>query len=190
MCRIRIRASVWTNRRLTRDQFANWKLMAPTVSRNKVVYLTYTIIDQAGNLFEQYDMPTGYVHGANGPLFEKIEQALEGRQVGDRVEVILSPAHGFGDVKPELTFTDDIADVPPEHRHLGSEVTFQNDRGEEMLFRVTRIENGKLTVEANHPLAGQAVKFVVSIVPVRPANLDEIANGMPQDSGGNTPRPH
>ncbi len=52
--------------------------MEPTVTRNKVVYLTYTILDQTGN------------------LFEKIEQSLEGKSVGDRVEVILTPADGGG----------------------------------------------------------------------------------------------
>jgi FKBP-type peptidyl-prolyl cis-trans isomerase SlyD len=48
---------------------------------------------------------------------------------------------------------------------------------------VTRIEDGKLTVDANHPLAGQTVKFIVTIVGVRPATLDEIANGIPADGG-------
>ena len=129
------------------------------------------------------------VQGDNGPLFEKIEQALEGRQVGNRVEVTLSPRDGFGEHKPELAFTDDIGNVPPEHRALGSEVMFQNERGEEMQLRVTRIENGKLTVDGNHPLAGQTVKFVVTIVGMRPATLDEIASGMPAD-GGISPRMH
>jgi FKBP-type peptidyl-prolyl cis-trans isomerase SlyD len=68
-----------------------------TVARNMVVYLTYTILDQNGELFEQYDLPIGYVHGVNGPLFEKIEHALEGKQVGDCVEVRLSPRDGFGE---------------------------------------------------------------------------------------------
>lgn len=164
--------------------------MEETVARDKVVYLTYTIWDQGGRLFEQYDLPVGYVHGANGPLFEKIEQALEGRKVGDKVEVVLTPQDGFGEHKPELTFTDDIDNVPPQHRRVGSEVMFENDRGEQRQFRVTRIENGRLTVDANHPLAGQTVKFVVTIVAVRPATLDEIANGMPADGGGSAPRMH
>ncbi len=105
--------------------------------------------------FGQTDLPIAYVHGANGPLFEKIEQALEGRQAGDKVEVLPPPQDGFGEHKPELTFTDDIGNVPPEHRRLGSEVLFENERGEQMQFRVTRIEDGRLTVDANHPLAGQ-----------------------------------
>jgi FKBP-type peptidyl-prolyl cis-trans isomerase SlyD len=164
--------------------------MEETVTRNKVVYLTYTIWDQAGRLFEQYDLPIGYVHGVNGPLFEKIEQALEGKKTGDKVEVVLAPQDGFGEHKAELTFTDDIGNVPPEHRRLGSEVMFENERGEHMEFRVTRIENGRLTVDGNHPLAGQTVKFVVTIVGVRPATLDEIANGMPADGGGSAPKMH
>lgn len=102
----------------------------------------------------------------------------------------MSPDDGFGDHKPDLAFTDDIANVPPEHRRLGSEVTFHNDRGEEMQFRVTRIEIGKLTVDANHPFAGQTVKFMVTIVAARPASFDEIANGMPQDAAGQSPRMH
>ncbi|OGA47581.1 MAG: peptidylprolyl isomerase [Betaproteobacteria bacterium RIFCSPLOWO2_12_FULL_62_58] len=164
--------------------------MEDTVIRNTVVYLTYSIWDQGGRLFEQYDLPVGYMHGVNGPLFEKIEQALEGRKAGDKVEVMLAPEDGFGQHKPELTFTDDIENVPPQHRELGSEVMFANERGEQMLFRVTRIENGKLTVDANHPLAGQTVRFVVNIVGLRPATLDEIANGMPADGGGTGLRMH
>ncbi|MDH5534707.1 MAG: FKBP-type peptidyl-prolyl cis-trans isomerase [Betaproteobacteria bacterium] len=164
--------------------------MQDTVARNNVVYLTYTIWDEAGSLFERYDLPVGYVHGANGPLFEKIEQALEGRKVGDEVEVMLPPADGFGDRKPELAFTDDIENVPPEHRRLGSEVTFENERGEQMLFRVTRIADGKVTIDANHPLAGQTAKFLVTIVGVRPATLEEIANGIPADDSSDSPRLH
>jgi FKBP-type peptidyl-prolyl cis-trans isomerase SlyD len=160
-----------------------------TVARNMVVYLTYTILDQNGGLFEQFDLPIGYVHGVNGPLFEKIEHALEGRQVGDCVEVMLTPRDGFGEHKPELAFTDDIDNVPPEHRRLGSEVMFENERGEQIGLRVTRIADGKLTVDGNHPLAGQTVKFVVTIVGMRPATLEEIANGMPADSDA-SPRMH
>ena len=80
--------------------------------------------------------------------------------------------------------------MPPEHRRLGSDALFGNERGEQMQFRVTRIENGRLTVDANHPLAGQTAGFVVTIVAVRPATLDEIANGTPADGGANSPRMH
>jgi FKBP-type peptidyl-prolyl cis-trans isomerase SlyD len=51
-----------------------------------------------------------------------------------------------------------------------------------MLFRVTGIENGKLTVDANHPLAGQTVTFVVTVQDIRDATDDERKAGRPLDS--------
>ena len=82
--------------------------MTGTISRNKMVYITYSILDESGQVFEQHDLPIGYVHGVNSPLLEKTEMALEGRNVGARIEVMIPPEDGFGPHRPELTFTDDI----------------------------------------------------------------------------------
>lgn len=151
------------------------------VARNKVVYVTYSIIDQSGSVFEQSDVPIGYVHGGNSPLFEKIEMALDGHRIGDKVEVSLDPAEGFGPHDPNLTFTDDIDNVPHEFRRVGAEAELQNEQGESMVFRVSRIADGKLTLDGNHALAGQTVTFVVNVANIRDANMDEIVNGLPVD---------
>ncbi|MDA8382967.1 MAG: peptidylprolyl isomerase [Betaproteobacteria bacterium] len=156
----------------------------PVVAQHKVIYLTYSILDGAGSVFEQYDLPVGYVHGANSGLFDKIEQALDGHRVGDKVEVVLSPSEGFGEHKAELTYTDDIENVPPEYRYVGAEVLFENDQGEQMTFRVSDIKDGRLTVDGNHPLAGRTATFVVKIVSIRDATPEEIAEGRPADAGG------
>lgn len=158
------------------------------VENNKVVYLTYNILDQQGTVFEQYDMPIGYVHGANSGLFKKIETTLEGHEEGERVEVVLPPADGFGEYLPELTYTDKIENVPPQFRRIGAAVSFENDAGESREFHVTRIEDGKLTIDGNHPLAGQTVRFIVRIVDIRDATPEEIANGRPEDASA--PRLH
>lgn len=151
------------------------------VGKNKAVYVTYSIVDQAGAVYEQYDVPVGYVHGGNSPLFEQIEVALTGAMVGDQVKVTLTPEEGFGEPDPNLTFTDDIGNVPPEFRRVGAEVEFQNEEGENRLFRVSKIADGKLTVDANHPLAGQTVTFMVNVVSIRDASADEVLNGLPAD---------
>ncbi len=153
------------------------------VGNNKAVYITYSILDERGEVMEQSDVPIGYVHGADSGLFEQVEEALTGARVGDRVEVTLPPEQGFGPHDPNLTFTDDIENVPPEYRYVGAEVEFQNERGESKTFRVSRIENGKLTVDANHPFAGKTVRFVVTVVAVRDATPEEIRAGRP-DQGG------
>jgi FKBP-type peptidyl-prolyl cis-trans isomerase SlyD len=58
----------------------------------------------------------------------------------------------------------------------------QNENGEAMMFRVSLIEDGRLTVDANHPFAGKTVTFVVDVVNVRNATMDEIVSGMPADA--------
>ena len=154
---------------------------ADIVSNNKVVYITYTILDQAGNVFEQSDVPMGYVHGVEGPLFEKIERELDGCLIGDRVEVTLTPDEGFGPHREDLTFTDDIENVPEQYRHIGAEVSFKSEKGEVMDFIVTHMGDGKLTIDANHPLAGQTVTFVVTVTGIREATQEEKETAIPAE---------
>lgn len=156
----------------------------PFVSKNKAVYITYSIHDQTQvqvRVVEQSDVPIGYVHGADSGLFEQVEAALEGAKIGDKLEVILPPEQGFGPHDPSLTFTDDIDNVPPDYRFVGAEVEFENESGEPIKFLVTHIENDKLTVDGNHPFAGKAVKFVVNVLAIRDARPEEIANGRPHE---------
>ena len=82
---------------------------------------------------------------------------------------------GFGPHDPDLTFTDDLENVPPQFRHLGAEVQMQNESGEAKIFYVTHIENGKLTVDGNHPLAGKRLHVSVHILEVRDATIEDMA---------------
>ncbi|MEE8342423.1 MAG: peptidylprolyl isomerase [Gammaproteobacteria bacterium] len=149
------------------------------VEVNKVVSIIYRIHGEDGILLEQVDLPVTYVHGGEGRLFEKIESALEGHVVGDIIEVPFAPEEGFGRHNPALTFTDDIENVPPQYRHVGAEVEMKNDQGEARTFTVTRMENGQLTVDCNHPLAGKMVTFTVQVMDIRDATPEEIENGSP-----------
>jgi FKBP-type peptidyl-prolyl cis-trans isomerase SlyD len=67
----------------------------------------------------------------------------------------LRRSEGFGPHDPNLTFTDDLDNVPPQFRFVGAEVPMQSENGEVKTFYVTRIENGRLTVDGNHPLRRQ-----------------------------------
>ena len=149
------------------------------VGRNKVVAFTYSILDGSGDVIEQSDIPISYVHGGKHELFEKVEAAMEGCVVGDVVEVSLTPEEGFGAHDESLTYTDDIENVPPEFRRLGAEVEMMNDQGDARKFVVTRIENGKLTVDGNHPLAGKVITFNIRVVDIRDATEEEIRDGVP-----------
>jgi FKBP-type peptidyl-prolyl cis-trans isomerase SlyD len=154
--------------------------MTNTIKRDKFVSLTYTITDENNDIVERIDMPVNYIHGRDSKIIEKIEKTLEGCAQGDEISVELSPEEGLGEHQPELTFTDDLENVPHEFRHIGAEVEFQNDKGESRMFRVSRIEDGKLTVDGNHPFAGKVITYNVKVNEVRDATPDEIAHSAAQ----------
>lgn len=154
--------------------------MTDTIKRDKFVSLTYTITDEDNDILERIDMPVNYIHGRESQVIEKIETALEGCEQGDEISVELKPEEGFGEHQPELTFTDDLDNVPPEFRHIGAEVEFQNDKGESRMFRVTKIGDGNLIVDGNHPFAGKVITYNIKVNTVRDATPDEIANGAAQ----------
>ena len=152
--------------------------MSETISINKFVELTYRIIDQSnGEVIEQVEEPLGYVQGDNSLLFNQVTKELEGKCVGDEVEILLKAEDAFGKKADELIFTDDINNVPMEYRIIGASVTMQNDKGGTKDFIVSSIEDGKLTIDGNHPLAGKDIIFYVEILSIREATADEIIEG-------------
>jgi len=163
--------------------------MSEIIRWGKLVSLTYSIRDGADNVLEQSDLPVSYIQGGNSELIGGMDRAVEGKRAGDEVELALSPDDsGFGPHNPELTFTDDIDNVPPQFRHLGAEVTMQSEGGDAVrIFYVTSIENGRLTVDGNHPLAGKHLFVNVRIRDVRDPTAEERQQDL---SGQDTPTLH
>ena len=148
------------------------------IGSGKVVSFTYSIVDETGEIIEQSDLPISYVHGGQHDLFEKVEDELEGSVIGDTVEVSLTPEEGFGAHDPSLTYTDSLDNVPPEFHHVGAEVEMVNDQGDAKTFVVTHIEDGKLTVDGNHPMAGKVITFHIQVTAIRDATEEEMATGV------------
>jgi len=153
-----------------------------TVKKDKVVTLTYTLKDEKGDIFEYRDLPVSYLHGHHSDIFPQIEAGLFGKKPGDTVTIKLSPDDAFGQHDPSLTFTDKIENVPPQFRKIGAEVEATNDKGETKSFYVTKFDDKELTVDGNHPLAGQHVEFIVTVRNVRDATPQELQTGMPADN--------
>ena len=147
------------------------------VEENKVVSLTYVIVDETGAVLEQYDLPISYVHGNNSNMYPKVAEALEGAKVGDEIEVSLSPAEGFGERDPSLTFSDAIENVPSEYRHIGAEASFENEQGESVTMTVVKMDDGKILLDGNHPFAGKTVTFKLRVKEIRDATEAEVGSG-------------
>ncbi|MEN8213231.1 MAG: FKBP-type peptidyl-prolyl cis-trans isomerase [Pseudomonadota bacterium] len=139
------------------------------IARGQYVSLTYSIVDDAGDILEQSDLPVSFVYGSDTEMIGGMDRQLAGKQVGDKISFAVPPEQGFGEHDPALTFTDKIENVPPQFRQLGAEVQMQNEQGEAKSFFVTDISDGMLTVDGNHPLAGKQLNVHVTILEVRDA---------------------
>ena len=146
------------------------------IQDGKYVSLTYSIYDDKGTILEHSDLPVGFILGGAQELIGGMDAAIRGKSVGDEIDFDLAPEAGFGSHDPDLTFTDDINNVPPQFRQIGAEVRMQSEAGEVKIFYVTRIENGRLTVDGNHPMAGKCLRVHVRIHEVREANREDMAN--------------
>ena len=147
------------------------------IVKDTVVTITYKVNDLEGNLLEQSDEPVSYLHGGYDNIFPLVEEALEGKQVGDTVDIKLQPADAFGEYEETLVRME-TREVFPETIEVGMQfVGSPMEGGEEMLYIVTDIADDKVVVDANHPYAGQAVHFQCVVAEVRPASPDEVSHG-------------
>ncbi|BAO43178.1 FKBP-type peptidyl-prolyl cis-trans isomerase [Thiolapillus brandeum] len=144
-----------------------------TVKPGKYVSISYTIRDEDDNVVEQHDLPIGFVYGSDTELIGGMDQAILGKAPGDEVEVDLPPQETFGEHDPNLTFVEELENVPPQFRHVGAEVQMQNEAGDTKTFYISRIEDDKVTIDGNHPLAGKMLKVHVKILEVRNAQPGE-----------------
>jgi FKBP-type peptidyl-prolyl cis-trans isomerase SlyD len=109
-----------------------------------------------------------YVHGGYGQLFDKLEEALEGRQAGERLQVQLEPEDAFGEYDAQLMRVEKL-----ERYGQGLTVGMEIEE-DERIYRVTDIAGGSAVLDANHPLAGMALRFSVVILAVRAATREEV----------------
>lgn len=141
------------------------------IQPGKFVSLTYRIRDTEGRVLEHNDLPVSYIQGGGRALIGGLEQAVLGKSPGDEVEALIPPQEAFGFHDPRLTFVDEIENVPVQFRRVGAEVEMRNEAGEIKTFYVTKIENGTLTVDGNHPFAGKTLQVSVRILEVRDATV-------------------
>jgi FKBP-type peptidyl-prolyl cis-trans isomerase SlyD len=152
--------------------------VSDAIQEGKFVELTYKVVDDAsGETLIAIEYPLGYVHGMNEVLAREVTQELEGRQVGDIIEVSIDCNQLYGPRNESLVFTDHIENVPEEYRELGATITMESESGQTRTFIVTRMDENTLTVDGNNPLCGREVTFVLEVLNVRDATDDELALG-------------
>ena len=154
------------------------------IAKNTVVTLNYTVKDPDGNMIDDGHHPLVYLHGGYDGIFALIEEALQGKTVGENLKVKLAPEDAFGEFDEELVLVEDAA-LFPDNIEVGMSFERVGEHGEEdMIYRITDIAEGKVVVDGNHPLAGVALIFDVTVKDVRAATSEEIGHGHVHGDGG------
>jgi len=154
------------------------------IAKNSVVTLNYTVRDPDGNMVDDGHQPLIYLHGGYDGIFSQIEAALHGKSKGEQLTLKLQPEDAFGDYDENMVLVEDRS-LFPENIEVGMSFERVTEDGEdEILYRITDIAEGKVIVDGNHPLAGVALIFDLTIADVRPASAEEISHGHVHGPGG------
>jgi len=160
--------------------------MKQKIKNNKFVELNYKTVDKkTGDVYTEVEFPLGYVHGTNDVLTTEVMAELEGKSVGDIIEIPIDCDQLYGPRDESLVFTDHIENVPEEYREIGTTITMENEKGEPKNFIVPRFDDKTLTVDGNNPLCGRDVIFSLVVLTIRDATDEEIELGGPAEAEPN-----
>lgn len=154
-------------------------------AENSVVSMHYTLTNNKGEVLDSSagGDPLTYLHGS-GNIIPGLEKALTGKQAGDKLKVTVEPTEGYGVHDPAL-----VQQVPKRafqgvpNIEPGMSFHAQSSQGP-MRVTVTAVQGDMVTVDGNHPLAGETLNFEVEITEVRKATLEEISHGHVHGPGG------
>lgn len=145
------------------------------ISEKMAVSIHYTLTNGAG---EQLDNsrdaePLVYLHGS-GQIISGLEESLLGKSVGDKFDVTIEPANAYGEKR------EDMIQIVPMKMFEGMDkvevgMQFHADASQGVnVVTVAKVEGDDITIDGNHPLAGQALTFDVEVVDIRSATADEL----------------
>ncbi|MCE3236280.1 MAG: peptidylprolyl isomerase [Vampirovibrio sp.] len=158
-------------------------MVSDTVSRDTVVSMNYTLTDNAGNILDaSQGEPLEYLQGHQN-IIPGLEKELEGLKPGERKKVTVQPEEGYGRHNPELIFSLPLEQFGGQAPQTGMVVQLQSPEGA-MMATIVKVENQQVTLDANHPLAGQVLNFDVEIVGIRSASTEELSHGHPHGPDG------
>lgn len=155
------------------------------IAERTVASFNYTLTNDAGEVIDSSAgrSPLAYLHGA-GNIVPGLEKEMLGHSAGDVFNVQVSPEEGYGMPNPMM-----IQVVPKaafqgvDELEVGMEFQAQTPQGP-MSVVIAKIEGDEVTVDGNHPLAGQTLHFAIEVTEVREASLEELTHGHVHGEGG------
>jgi FKBP-type peptidyl-prolyl cis-trans isomerase SlyD len=155
------------------------------IAANKVVQIHYTLTNDDGEVLDSSkgQGPLAYIHGI-GNIIPGLEQALDGRAIGDKFQVTIPPEDAYG------VRNDDLVQAVPRGAFEGVDEILpgmqfhaQSPDGLQ-LFTVVDVAGDEVVLDGNHPMAGITLNFDVEVAGIRDATAEELDHGHVHGPGG------
>ncbi len=150
-----------------------------SIANDQVIEIHYTLKLDNGDVIDSTDgfKPLAYIHGKNN-IVPGLEKELSGKKVGDSFKVSVTPNEAYGEKNPNLVqvVTKDQFRNADEIQ-VGMQFQARSAHGQPMLVEIVNIDGDKVTLDANHPLAGKTLHFDVKVESIRQATEEELAHG-------------
>lgn len=149
------------------------------IKDGSVVSMTYRLTNDDGEEIDRADPsePFAYLHG-HGQIVPGLEKALTGMQAGAKKKVVVSPDEGYGSVEPNLRTSAKRQQFPLDAElSVGMRFAADDGHGHQIVFTITDLKGDEVSLDGNHPLAGETLHFDVEILGVRAATAEELAHG-------------
>mgnify|MGYP000877142059 CR=1 FL=1 len=160
------------------DLFTNPDEENMLIDKDTVVSLHFfKLTNQEGEVIDESSTPVSYLHGGYGSMFPSVELALQGKEAGYDLSLLMEPEDTFGEYDSELIRVEP-RNAFPDNVQKGMQFEGSaNNSEDQMVYTVIDVTDDTVVVDGNHPLAGIALKFECSVMDVRAATLEEISHG-------------
>jgi FKBP-type peptidyl-prolyl cis-trans isomerase SlyD len=148
------------------------------ITNNSVVSIHYKLTNDNSTTLDQSpeDNPLIYLHG-KGNIVLGLEKTLTDKSIGDAFEVTVSPEEGYGIREEYMVETIDRSMFEGlDDISIGKQFHAEGNTGP-VVVTVTKIEGDKITIDGNHPLAGENLNFAIEVIAIREATADELEHG-------------
>lgn len=154
------------------------------IEKDKVVSMVYTLKNDKGEVIDSNDAKNalGFLQG-HGNIIPGLEEALEGKAQGDKLNVSIPPEKAYGERQESMVQQLERKQFGDDEPKVGMQFQADGQHGP-FIVTVTNMEGDTVTVDANHPLAGEQLHFDVEITEVRNAEEEELAHGHVHGPGG------
>jgi peptidylprolyl isomerase len=139
------------------------------VKNGSKIKVSYTGMFSDGSVFDssEKEHPLEFVVG-NNEVIEGFDEAVLGMRINDEKTVTISEDKAYGPYDKSLSMVVDINDIGENiELNIGDELEFTDEDNESIIFTVIDIQDNEVTLDANHPLAGQELTFNICVVDIQ-----------------------